>query len=452
MDTNTSTNCGFPDYIRRRHFSGKGRSTELQKSAYSIVAKPWNLHISIHLFAPIDKLKANHTFKYPRLWLSKNPRIRVTTSDLHIHIVKNLSAYGITQIHQLVETVLSPRFEDLSQDCQVKNDLAYLFDMNRIRLLTPIPMLQANQKLTINVLFDPLKDYFMIEILVVLCDYIGKLESKNAYQTIQMSMFLLEVLLSQVGNYTLRLVMEENVFMHNFNRVGSIKFCKSFHGNGSNAIAKNWEASSAFVELLFNSTLTGFLPGYICIQKPDMDLRFVSCGPHVYSKLAFYELHRAFDGYIWMFIIASFTSVILVTKHIRKSLNMADFVLKAIFEQGNPLSNRLLKHNFTAIVGVVTMLVGTVVANAYKNTNMYHMVLPMAPLRRQYFEQLYHENFVIYTRFDTIAFSSPQFEFDVKRFHEEYVSTYLNATAQSFATCFKTKMQQISESCLEDLK
>lgn len=306
--------------------------------------------MSIHLFAPNNSLNTQQQFKLPRLWFPNNPPMRISSKELHILVVRDLSSYSNISTDDMVQAVLRTG---------KKHNMVFLFDTIRIKILTPIPNLQSNELLTINAILVENNYFFPIEILPVICTYIGKPEDRISYANQRFARFLLDVSFSHLGNSIMKLVVEKNQIGKAMKKHGRIKFCERFNGNGNFARQMDWQVSSTFLEFSFLTSAKRVVPGYNYFQKPNSDLRFVSCGPRKLSNLAYYELYRAYDVYSWVSTILSFICVILVTKHIGNNLSMTSFVIKVLLEQGNPLSNRLLKHNISATLGVVIMLVGT---------------------------------------------------------------------------------------------
>lgn len=374
-------------------------------------------------------------FKFPGLWLPKIESIREATKGLHVLAVTNQRMYDSHQVEKMVLALLA---SDMQVDF-VKNGLVYLLDSNGLRLLTPVSQIQPNQLLIVNVMFSRENPYFN-EILPNICEYLWKPKGEMLNKKDRLGMSIMSLWSSHLGNYTMRLTVEIGNLAEVIQFHGSFKFCKTFSGNGGYAIEEDWKVSSASFQLtLTNDFQYPLDPPQrdTFLLDPQSDLRFVSCGPHDYANLAFFELLGAFDTYTWVTIVALFVSLIFATKRIQHSLNMGYFIVKVVLEQGNPLSNRLLKHNFSAIVGIVIMLIGTVLTNAYKNTNVYNMVLPRTLLPRKLFQQIFLENFTLYARYRTEIVGSQGFEQQLNILIDELKSIYPNASKHDISHALK---------------
>lgn len=72
--------------------------------------------------------------------------------------------------------------------------------------------------------------------------------------------------------------------------------------------------------------------------------------------------------------------------------------LKVILEQGDPFPASVGNvTKFLVIIGLL-LLMGIILSNAYKNTNVYNMVVPKRPLVYKDLKDLLKDGFTIYTR------------------------------------------------------
>lgn len=152
--------------------------------------------------------------------------------------------------------------------------------------------------------------------------------------------------------------------------------------------------------------------GFRDITNPYSDLRFLSCGKRVYSPLAFSELTNIFNPTVWFAFSLSSLTIFVFFKILDKPENVLMFLIKMVFEQGNPVPQKLLKHTATAVPVIIILLVATVLTNAYKNTNVYNMVLPRIHIPYTRLSELIRDQFQIYSGaycFD-ILFHQTQFK------------------------------------------
>lgn len=134
------------------------------------------------------------------------------------------------------------------------------------------------------------------------------------------------------------------------------------------------------------------------------DLRLIICGYQRFEKLPFIELLSAFEQNVWIALIISLVIVIVVFPKIPNAPHkstIAQNVLvqaKLLLEQGSPLPSHLINsHQHQWLAGTM-LLTGIVLSNAYKNTNVYNMIIHGKSVPYQYLQELVHDNFTIYTR------------------------------------------------------
>ncbi|CAL8135770.1 unnamed protein product [Orchesella dallaii] len=167
-------------------------------------------------------------------------------------------------------------------------------------------------------------------------------------------------------------------------------------------------------------------------------LRFISCGRGRIESIAFLDLIKAFDGYIWVFasmsmiaLVPVIQQIIMVSRSSRRLGEMSQLgslwkdwisLVKVCLEQGDPFPLSLLRDNHVRLVVSCVLLVGIVLSNAYKNTNVCNMIAPREPIPYQRLNELILNNFTIYSRIgrvDLSPFSSFQvrdpFEINVEK-------------------------------------
>lgn len=106
-------------------------------------------------------------------------------------------------------------------------------------------------------------------------------------------------------------------------------------------------------------------------------LRIIGCGRQGLSLLAFSELVSIFDIFIWLEIAAiiSLVPVWIKLLWLKTSITANIIsVLKVILEQGNPFPGSVVNKFRLRCLLVLLLLMGSIISNAYKNTNVYNMV------------------------------------------------------------------------------
>lgn len=129
--------------------------------------------------------------------------------------------------------------------------------------------------------------------------------------------------------------------------------------------------------------------------------QFVGCGMRRLTSVPFQELVRIFDKILWISII--FT-IAFVSGLIKLLLGKSSFlgniisVLKSLLEQGNPIPPSVVNAEYLRCLIGLFLLMAIILSNAYKNTNVYRMVMPRTPIQYKYFSEVLQDKFNIYTR------------------------------------------------------
>lgn len=142
----------------------------------------------------------------------------------------------------------------------------------------------------------------------------------------------------------------------------------------------------------------------VVIRSVNDDLKLVICGHQGFKQLSFVELLNVFDEYIWSLIVTLvfvasllFNQIPNTAEHL--TITQSVFVpLKIFLEQGDPFPKSLIRNpRCKYIIGTI-LLMGIVLSNAYKNTNVYNMIAQRKPLMYQYLKELVRDNFTIRSR------------------------------------------------------
>lgn len=139
------------------------------------------------------------------------------------------------------------------------------------------------------------------------------------------------------------------------------------------------------------------------IPDPFNNLRFIGCGSGSFTSIKFLEFINVFDRFIWVLI---FTSIVIIALQVWSIISYPRYQIiayfihcaKVILEQGDPFPGKVEKSAKLRFVVGPFLIMGIVISNAYKNTNVYNMIIPREPVLLETFQELMTENFTVYTR------------------------------------------------------
>lgn len=140
-------------------------------------------------------------------------------------------------------------------------------------------------------------------------------------------------------------------------------------------------------------------------------LRIVGCAERGESPLPFEEFIWVFEKCVWFAILVSSVTFMLGTRFlINDSFTPENLmsVLKVLLEQGDPFQNFVVRRKQVRIMIGLFLLMGLILSNAYKNTNVYNMVVHRKPILYSYFEELKQDNIIVYTRGLSMYEAKPQ--------------------------------------------
>ncbi|CAL8146871.1 unnamed protein product [Orchesella dallaii] len=157
----------------------------------------------------------------------------------------------------------------------------------------------------------------------------------------------------------------------------------------------------------------------LALDDPIRKMGFISCGSSAVQALAFRELFRVFDGYLWTCLVV-FNLIIMpvvlciivylsdknqTTSDLPGAVRKISFSSRFFFqpviillEQGGAFTNKNLNAAALRWVAAALILVAIVLSNSYKYDNVYNIMLPRKKAPLWFFHQLIKENFSIYTR------------------------------------------------------
>lgn len=196
--------------------------------------------------------------------------------------------------------------------------------------------------------------------------------------------------------------------MCNFPYVDEIKYWQICDNGKIGHMVKRTFQGDFYVQLEILSTFTqvkGSSTLYPAIVTSlNDDLRMVTCGYKGVGQLPFMEFLIAFDNSVWLGLIIILLTCGQIFHQISSTIPQLSrtegvlMQLKLLLEQRDPFPTSIIhNHRYKAIAGAV-LLMGIILGNANKNTNVHNMIMPRIPVPFQYLQELVSENFNIYTR------------------------------------------------------
>lgn len=134
--------------------------------------------------------------------------------------------------------------------------------------------------------------------------------------------------------------------------------------------------------------------------------RFVSCGKRGFSSLPFQELVDVFDTWIWLLILASIFAVLVPFRLHSRRYGILDSIypVRLFFEQGDAIPGSAMgKDSIRWGIGLF-LLMGIVISNAYRNTNVYNMIIPRSPVPYEFYKDLLQDNFTVYHKVEWLGY------------------------------------------------
>lgn len=127
-------------------------------------------------------------------------------------------------------------------------------------------------------------------------------------------------------------------------------------------------------------------------------LRFVSCGKRGLAMIPFQELVNVYDMWIWLMILLTMITLSIFMR-LFSELKVSTFLgwmatLTILLEQGH---NALQGKRVRWATGMF-LLMGIVISNAYRNSNVYNMIAPRRHIPYQFAKELIADNFTMLTR------------------------------------------------------
>lgn len=137
-------------------------------------------------------------------------------------------------------------------------------------------------------------------------------------------------------------------------------------------------------------------------------LQFIGCGRQGISSLPFLELTKVFDNVIWICVLITINLAPICVLQLNGRKQICSGILsmvKMFLEQGSPFLETVTNKIRVRCLVALFLLAGILISNAYKNTNIYRMVVPRSPIPYRYFHEILRDDFHVYTRSVSSIFS-----------------------------------------------
>lgn len=154
------------------------------------------------------------------------------------------------------------------------------------------------------------------------------------------------------------------------------------------------------------STLEPLLHQPLQVRSPIHSHRFVVCGIRGSDSMAFSQLISIYDEYVWSFLIASIVSLAGFWAYLKQDLSSPFStaggnlysLMKVVLEQGDFALESVTKEKkkIQVLLGLF-LLMGIILSNGYKNSNVYNMIAPLKPVRYEKFQELVDDQISIFT-------------------------------------------------------
>lgn len=174
------------------------------------------------------------------------------------------------------------------------------------------------------------------------------------------------------------------------------------------------------------------------------NFRFIGCGHQGMHKLAFKELTNAFSKHTWFALASTIISVSISIKLLWPktylSTNLLS-IIKVVLEQGDCIPEKIESNSKYRYLGFSLFLMGVVLSNAYKNTNLYNMVVPRKPILYSKFNELLRDNFQIFTRSKFVSVASTSLNDDMALLSTNIKNTTIRVRTelQAFANIYRAR-------------
>lgn len=201
--------------------------------------------------------------------------------------------------------------------------------------------------------------------------------------------------------YILRTILRNTTYTNGRNSV-----CENQNGFWSTRTIKNLQFPAMFNKFVSESYLSFSFPfrSLFYFNDTSKSIRFISSSKRGTSPLPFEELVNVFQPAVWIVSATIlFIGGIAITQLYERKISGGPgrellALAMCVLEQGNAFPSKVCESKRGR--GIVAGIFGAsiLLSNAYKNTNVYNMVVPRMDLLFESFDQLEKENVSVYTR------------------------------------------------------
>lgn len=188
------------------------------------------------------------------------------------------------------------------------------------------------------------------------------------------------------------------------------------------------------IEMIQSMYVTGLFFHPYFSQRNLKHLKFISCGRRGLDPIDFDSLVNIYDDWIWMWTIISIFATVTTLGFLSSKVSYMGLLthltsqIRILLEQGlDSDAEAILTRNRYVIAA--SFLGGIVLSNAYKNSNVYEMILPRKPLAYKTFNELIQDNFTIYSRSYVITLgggsTSKHEKFEINANNEYGTNTFI---------------------------
>lgn len=135
-------------------------------------------------------------------------------------------------------------------------------------------------------------------------------------------------------------------------------------------------------------------------------LRFVTCGQRGISSVAFSEFLRSYNATAWLIIVGFMIFIVAALFRLTKGISCWRYaygVVTLLLEQGDPFPDKVVNCiNLRPLTGLF-FIMAVILSNAYKNDNIYNMIVLRKPIFYEKFSEILADNFLIYQRVKEIS-------------------------------------------------
>lgn len=393
-------------------------------------SRPWNCHVQIGLFPPdfyYTPLQAHNIYKKPYFAFPNNP---IPVMRIFVQEIEN-------------DSDIQCKLESLFYEEYLYNNILLLVTVDvqeNSRLTAPqsvitnIELVKAfpNFKLeTLPITFNSLNTPLTIFFTMMLPSDINIIWRFPLFVT-GLSADLIVEMVETIQNCGIMTASLEKQKLRPVQKIGRgyALIWLSILGNITIELRRGYNACSVLqltpganpqyvtAQLIFSPFIRGLIFHTYSLKHELSKLLFVSCGESgKFSLVPFEELISVFDKWTWILITIS---LFIVTIELRIYLlssktRLFGFYLlslvKVLLEQGNPFKISTVIHGKLRCALGIFLLAGIVLSNAYKNTNVYNMIRPRRPIPYESFEELFRDNFTVYTRIGSLVVTDDSFSY-----------------------------------------